>query len=350
MRRIALLTGGGDCPGLNAVIRAVVLKASEFGYEVEGVLRGWKGLLDPPQTRPLTPEDVENIHFIGGTILLTSRANPYSCKEHGEVSDRHFEVIRNLQELNCDALIAIGGQDTLGVAYKLSREGVNVIGIPKTIDNDLQATDYTFGFDTAINIATESIDRLHTTAYSHERVLIVEIMGRHVGWMTLFAGLAGGAHLVLIPEVPFNIAEVCEFVQRRKQSGKGYTLIAIAEGAVPEKGSTFSVKRVEKDEFGHPVLGGISEMLAKEIEERTGLETRNVILGHLQRGGTPSAFDRVLGIRFGIKAVELVEQGNFGRMVSLRATQIVDVPLSDAVRKLKTIPLQLYEEAKLFFR
>lgn len=348
--KIALLTGGGDCPGLNAVIRAVVLKASEFGYEVEGVLRGWKGLLDPPQTRPLTPEDVEDIHFFGGTVLFTSRTNPYRCKEPEGERDRHSEVIKNLQELKCDALIAIGGQDALSVAYKLSLEGVNVVGIPKTIDNDLQATDYTFGFDTAINIATEAIDRLHTTAYSHERVLVVEIMGRHVGWMTLFAGIGGGAHLVLIPEVPFNIAEVCEFVLKRKKSGKPYTLIAIAEGAVPEKGSTFSVKRVETDEFGHPLLGGISEMLAREIEERTGLETRNVILGHLQRGGAPSSFDRMLGIQFGLKAVELVKQGGFGRMVSLRGTEIIDVPLSEAVRKLKTVPLHLYESMKLFFR
>lgn len=350
MRRIALLTGGGDCPGLNAVIRGVVFKAQELGFEVLGVLRGWRGVLNPPQTLLLSTDAVEHIQGLGGTILYTSRTNPYKFKENDEEKDRHQEVIKNLSEFGCEALIAVGGEDTLGVANKLSKEGLKIVGVPKTIDNDLSATDYTFGFDTAVNIATEGIDRLHTTASSHERVLVVELMGRHAGWITLYAGLAGGAHFILIPEVPFNIDEVCEFVERRIKNGKGYALIAVAEGAVPEKGSTFTVKSDKLDAFGHVQLGGISEVMAKEIEKRTKMETRNVILGHLQRGGAPTTFDRVLGTRFGLKAVELVHQGEFGMMASLRGIEITAVPLAEALKESKTVPLELYEEVKLLFR
>ncbi len=350
MKRVAILTGGGDCPGINIIIRSIVFKAAEFGYEALGILRGWQGLLDPPQTMKLDIDDVEEIHFTGGTILLTSRHNPYRYKVGDELKDRHHEVIENLEKLGCESLIAIGGHDTLSVAFKLWKEGVNVVGIPKTIDNDVHSTDYTIGFDTGINIATEAIDRLHTTARSHERVLVVEIMGRHMGWLTLHAGLAAGAHLVIIPEVPFNVDEICAFVKHRKDIGKLYTLIAIAEGAVPQKGSTLAVKKRERDEFDHFLLGGISEVLAQEIEERTGLETRNVILGHLQRGGTPTTFDRFLGMQLGIKAMELIADKTYGRMASIRTPRVTDVPLEEAVSRLKTVPIHLYESLRIFFR
>jgi 6-phosphofructokinase 1 len=348
MKRIAILTGGGDSPGLNAVIRSVLFRAEQDECEVVGILRGWHGLLAPLQTRVLSHDDVDNIQALGGTILLTSRINPFKWKEGDNVIDKHDEIHQNMKELECDALIVVGGVDTLGVAYKLFQEGLPVVGIPKTIDNDLNATDYTFGFDTAVNIATQAIDRLHTTARSHERVIVVELMGRHTGWMTLHAGLAGGAHQILIPEVPFSVQEVCDNVIHRIKEGKEYSLIAVAEGAIPQAGYRFTVKRDEKDAFDHVLLGGISEVLAREIQEVTGIETRSVILGHIQRGGTPTTFDRILATRLGIKAVELAFGRQFGRMASLNATHIVDVSLKEAIAKLKSVPIPLYEEAKIF--
>lgn len=343
MKRIGVMTGGGDCPGLNAVIRSVVVKASTLDCEVVGFRRGWKGLLDGGETVRLEIDDVEDIHMLGGTIIGTSRTNPL------KVEDGLGQVKRNLQKHGCGALIAVGGEDTLGVAKVLCENGVKIVGVPKTIDNDLSATDYTFGFDTAINIATEALDRLHTTAKSHERILIVEIMGRHAGWMALHAGMAGGAHIILIPEVPFDVEWVCKIVKERKKKGKDYTLIAVSEGAIPTDLGSFVTKDVRKDEFEQVKLGGLAERLAELIEKKTGLETRSVVLGHLQRGGSPTTFDRVLGTRLGIKAVEMVHSGEFGKMASVRGTEIVSVAISEAVGVLKKVPPERYEEAKIFF-
>lgn len=342
MKRLGILTGGGDAPGLNAVIRAVVYAADKYNLEIMAFREGWAGVLGG-DIQPLKVEDVEDIHRQGGTIIGTSRTNPFKIK--GGIN----KVKRNLKKYQIDGLIAVGGEDTLGVAHKLSREGVKVIGVPKTIDNDLSATDYTFGFDTAINRAMEAIDGLHTTAKSHQRVLVVEIMGRHAGWMTLEAGMAGGAHIILIPEVPFDIEDVCKIIKRRKRLGKRYTIVAVAEGAVPKGGSTFITQELKKDEFGHVRLGGVAKALEKEIEKRTGIETRSVILGHTQRGGAPSAFDRYLATRFGLKAAELARKGEFGKMVSLQGTRVVSVDLEEAVGKLKMVDKSLYQEAKIFF-
>jgi len=340
--KIGILTGGGDAPGLNAVIRGVVYTAIPAGHEVVGFRLGWKGLLEE-DTLPLTLEMVEDIHRKGGTILGSSRTNLFKIENGPEKAQQ------TLEKLGIDALIAVGGEDTLGVANKLYKMGVKTVGVPKTIDNDLNATDVTFGFDTAINRVMECMDWLHTTAESHRRVIVVEIMGRHAGWITLFGGMAGGAHLILIPEVPFSIDEVCQFLLERKKRGKLYSIVAVAEGAKPKEWDDLVTVTGEKDAFGHVRLGGVAEVLAKEIQDRTGLETRHAILGHLQRGGAPSAFDRVLGTRMGVKAVELVKEGKFGRMVSLRGAEIVDVPLEDAVAELKTVPQELYELAKRFF-
>ena len=343
MKKIGVMTGGGDCPGLNAVIRGVVVKASTLGREVIGFRRGWKGLLEGGETVRLDIEDVEDIHMLGGTIIGTSRTNPLKLENGLE------QVGKNLQKHGCFALIAIGGEDTLGVANVLCNKGMKIVGVPKTIDNDLSATDYTFGFDTAINIATEALDRLHTTAKSHERVLVVEIMGRHAGWMALHAGMAGGAHIVLIPEVPFDVDWICQIVKERKKKGKDYTLVAVSEGAIPTDLGSFVTKDARKDEFERVKLGGIAERLAQIIEEKTGLETRSVVLGHLQRGGSPTTFDRVLGTRLGIKAVEMVHDGEFGKMASVRGTEIVSVPIAEAVGVLKKVPPERYEEARIFF-
>jgi phosphofructokinase-like protein len=343
MKRIGVMTGGGDCPGLNAVIRSVVVKASTLGCEVIGFRRGWKGLLDAGEIMRLEIEDVEDIHMLGGTIIGTSRTNPQKVENGLE------QVERNLQKHECVALIAIGGEDTLGVAKTLSDRGMKIVGVPKTIDNDLSATDYTFGFDTAINIATEALDRLHTTAKSHERILVVEIMGRHAGWMALHAGMAGGAHIILIPEVPFDIDWICRLVKERKEKGKDYTLVAVSEGAIPTDLGSYVTKDGRKDDYERVKLGGIADHLARMIEERTGLESRSVVLGHLQRGGSPTTFDRVLGTRLGIKAVEMVHNGEFGKMASVRGTEIISVPLAEAVGVLKTVPPERYDEAKIFF-
>jgi ATP-dependent phosphofructokinase / diphosphate-dependent phosphofructokinase len=339
--RIGVLTGGGDSPGLNAVIRAVVRKGiGVYGHEFVGFRDGWKGPLDK-LTSPLGILEVRGILPRGGTILGSSRTNPF--KVEGGV-DR---VRENLHELGVDALIAIGGEDTLGVATRLYEIGVNVVGVPKTIDNDLSATDYTFGFDTALNIAMEAIDRLHTTAESHHRALIVEVMGRHAGWIALEAGMAGGANVILIPEQPFSIERVCAYVESRFQSHYAPIIVA-AEGATPDGGENIHLDK-GLDAFGHVRLGGIGEWLASEIEKRTGKEARTTVLGHIQRGGTPTAFDRVLATRFGLHAIDAVHEADWGKMVALRATDIIRVPLAEATTKLKTVTPELYAEAEVFF-
>ncbi|MGW7539251.1 6-phosphofructokinase [Amycolatopsis sp. NPDC054798] len=339
--RVGVLTGGGDCPGLNAVIRAVVRKGVEVhGWEFVGFRNGWQGPLTG-DSRPLGLADVEDILTRGGTILRSSRTNPY--KVDGGV-DKIREV---LADQGVDALIAIGGEDTLGVAKRLTDDGIGVVGVPKTIDNDLGATDYTFGFDTAVSIATEAIDRLHTTAESHHRALVIEVMGRHAGWIALHSGLAGGASVILVPERQFSVDQVVQWVERRFE--KEYApIIVVAEGALPEGGEE-KLLTGEKDAFGHVRLGGIGNWLADEISERTGKESRAVVLGHVQRGGTPTAYDRVLATRFGLHAVDAVADGDFGVMVALKGTDIVRVKLSEATAELKTVPLERYQEAEVFF-
>ncbi|MGW5052485.1 6-phosphofructokinase [Actinokineospora sp. NPDC004072] len=339
--RVGVLTGGGDCPGLNAVIRAVVRKGIEaHGWEIVGFRSGWQGPLEGI-SRPIGLDDVEDILTRGGTILGSSRTNPY--KVDGGVD----KIKAVLADQGVDALIAIGGEDTLGVAKKLTDDGVGVVGVPKTIDNDLGATDYTFGFDTAVHIATEAIDRLRTTAESHHRALVVEVMGRHAGWIALHSGLAGGANVILVPERPFSVDKVVEWVERRFE--REYApIIVVAEGALPEGGDEVLLTG-EKDAFGHVRLGGIGTWLAEEIAERTGKESRAVVLGHTQRGGTPTAYDRVLATRFGLHAVDAVADGDFGVMVALRGTDIVRVKLAEATAELKTVPLERYAEAEVFF-
>jgi 6-phosphofructokinase 1 len=342
MSKIGILTGGGDCPGLNPVIRAVVRKGIDLGYEVIGIKNGWKGMIEN-DTMPLDLEAVSGILPKGGTILGTSRTNPY--KKEGDLQ----KLKDNYKKMGLDALIAVGGEDTLGVAAKLVKEGLsNMVGVPKTIDNDLSGTDYTFGFDTALNTATECIDRLHTTAESHHRIMVVEVMGRHAGWIAVESGIAGGADVILIPELPIDIEEVCDLLKKRHNRGKTFSIVVVAEGA-QFKAGTMVLQEEKLDEFGHVRLGGIGENLAKEIEKRTGFETRVSVLGHLQRGGTPTAFDRILGTRFGVKAVELVQRKKFARMVALTGNKVTDVPLEDVVKALKTVDMELYEIAKVFF-
>ncbi|MFE2753961.1 6-phosphofructokinase [Actinosynnema sp. NPDC059335] len=339
--RIGVLTGGGDCPGLNAVIRGVVRKGIEtHGWEIVGFRNGWQGPVEN-LTKPIGLDDVEDILTRGGTILGSSRTNPYKI-------DGGVDRIRETLAANkVDALIAIGGEDTLGVAKRLTDDGIGVVGVPKTIDNDLGATDYTFGFDTAVHIATEAIDRLRTTAESHHRALVVEVMGRHAGWIALHSGLAGGANVILVPERKFSVDKVVEWVERRFER-QFAPIIVVAEGAMPEGGAEV-LHSGEKDAFGHVRLGGIGTWLAEEIAERTGKESRAVVLGHVQRGGIPTAYDRVLATRFGLHAVDAVAEGDFGVMVALRGTDIVRVKLSEATAELKTVPLERYEEAEVFF-
>lgn len=340
--RVGVLTGGGDCPGLNAVIRAVVRKGvQEYGYEFVGFRGGWRGPLEG-DTVPLGIDNVRGILPRGGTILKSSRTNPF--KIEGGVE----KIKENLAVHGVDALVAIGGEDTLGVATKLADLGVDVVGVPKTIDNDLNGTDFTFGFDTAVNIAVEAIDRLHTTAESHQRVLVVEVMGRHAGWIALHSGIAGGAAVVLIPEQPFDIDKVSKYVDAR--FAKGFApIIVVSEGAVPAEGGDMTLQSGEKDAFGHVRLGGIGDRLAGEIEARTGKEARAVVLGHVQRGGTPTAFDRWLATRFGLHAITAVHDGDFGTMMALRGTDIVRVPLLEGTGELKLVTPELYAEAEVFF-
>ncbi|MGI8774738.1 MAG: 6-phosphofructokinase [Actinomycetota bacterium] len=342
MARIGILTGGGDCPGLNAVIRAVVRKGVDrYGHAIVGYRFGWSGVING-NTMQLSAENTSGILPRGGTILGSSRTNPF--KEENGVE----RVKSTLAADNIEALIAIGGEDTLGVANKIFDEGVNVVGVPKTIDNDLNATDYTFGFNTAVQICTDAIDRLHTTAESHNRVIILEVMGRHAGWIATHSGIAGGADAILVPERPFDIDEVCNHIRRRHAGGKTFSIVVVAEGATPKEGSEV-LKDAELDAFGHVKLGGIGVMLEREIEERTGFETRVTILGHIQRGGTPTAYDRVLATRFGIAAIDAVHDKDYGKMVSLQGTLIRRVDIKDGVGTLKTLDPELYETAEVFF-
>ncbi len=340
--RIGVLTGGGDCPGLNAVIRAIVRKGVDtHGHEFVGFKYGWAGVLNN-DTMPLTRDSTRGILHRGGTILGSSRTNVY------KVEDGLKKVKAAMEAQGLDALIPIGGEDTLGVAGKLHEDGIPVVGVPKTIDNDLNATDFTFGFQTAVQIATDAIDRLHTTAESHNRVLVCEVMGRHAGWLAVYSGMAGGADVILIPERPFDIDEVGEHLKHRHGGGTTFSIVVVAEGATPKDGGLLTAYET-KDAFGHVRLGGIGMMLEKEIEEKTGFESRTTILGHIQRGGTPLAFDRVLGSRFGVAAVDAISEGDYGKMVALRGTRIERVPLAEAIAEPKLVDADLYETAEVFF-
>ena len=339
--RLGVLTGGGDCPGLNPVIRAVTRRGILAGCDVVGIKNGWLGLMER-QTIPLDHNSVSGILHRGGTILGTSRTNPY------KKPDDLQKVLATYNALGLEALVVIGGEDTLGVAVKLIKEGLKIVGVPKTIDNDLSNTDYTFGFDTAVNIAMEAIDRLHTTAESHQRIMVAEVMGRHAGWIATCAGIAGGADVILIPEEPIDVEQVCEVIRKRHGRGKNFSIVVVAEGARFKDG-TMVVKEGKKDAFGHIRLGGIGQVLGDLIEEKTGFETRVTVLGHIQRGGSPSAFDRVLGTRLGIKAADLALAGDFGTMVSLQGNKVVAVPLDEKAVAMKTVDPELYGIAKIFF-
>src|SRR5829696_918348 len=342
MARIGVLTGGGDCPGLNAVIRAVVRKGiNTHRHEFVGFRYGWAGVLSADAI-DLTHESTSGILHRGGTILGTSRTNVF--KEENGLE----RVQSSLSQLGLDALIPIGGEDTLGVAGKLSEAGVNVVGVPKTIDNDLAGTDFTFGFQTAVQIATDAIDRLHTTAESHNRVIILEVMGRHAGWIAVYSGIAGGADVILVPERPFDVDAVCEHIRRRHAAGRTFSIVVVAEGATPTDGEVVS-EHAGMDAFGHARLGGIAVRLEKAIESRTGFESRMTILGHTQRGGSPLAYDRVLGTRFGVAAADAATEGDFGKMVALRGTRIERVPLDEALAAPKLLDPDLYATAEVFF-
>jgi 6-phosphofructokinase 1 len=340
--RVGVLTGGGDCPGLNAVIRAIVRKGEGiYGHQIVGFRHGWRGVLDG-EVVDLTLSNTRGLIHRGGTILGTSRTNPV------KMEDGMARVRATLERERIDVLIVIGGEDTLGVAAAGGAEGMAVVGVPKTIDNDLSATDVTFGFQTAVQIATDAIDRLHTTAESHDRVMVVEVMGRHAGWIATYSGIAGGADIVLVPEQPFDIAAVCERIEHRHRLGSSFSIVVVAEGAVPAEGTLASLGE-DVDEFGHVRLGGISNVVAEEIGRRTGYETRVTILGHVLRGGTPTAFDRVLATRFGIAAIDAAHERDFGKMVALRGEYVERVPIDDAVRALKTVDPELVEVARVFF-
>jgi ATP-dependent phosphofructokinase / diphosphate-dependent phosphofructokinase len=342
-----VLTGGGDCPGLNAVIRAVTRRSLTRGYEVTGVRDGWRGLVDG-RFMELGPREISGILPRGGTILGTTRTNPLKTDDVVE------RLLGNFESAGLTALVAIGGEDTLGVAAQLHAErGLPVVGVPKTIDNDLSATDYTFGFDTAVWIATEAIDRLHTTAESHNRVMVVEVMGRHTGWIAVMSGIAGGADVILIPEQPITVEDACEELKRRHERGKDFSIVVVSEGyeLTYASGETRAVAEEARtsDQFGHVRLGGVGDALAREIEERTGFETRVTVLGHVQRGGSPTPHDRVLATRYGLKAADLVHEEQWGTMAALHGDSIVAVPLADAVAELKTVPPQWYDVARAFF-
>ncbi|MGI8945998.1 MAG: 6-phosphofructokinase [Thermoleophilaceae bacterium] len=341
--RVGILTGGGDCPGLNAVIRAIVRKGLADGHTLVGIPNGWAGAIEG-HAAELTHAGTAGILHRGGTILGTSRTNPFKSDGGAE------RVMKTLEAQGIEALIPIGGEDTLGVAGRLWTEhDVPVVGVPKTIDNDLDKTDFTFGFQTAVQIATDAIDRLHTTAESHNRVMVVEVMGRHAGWIAVHSGMAGGADAVLVPERPFDIEEVCDRIRRRHASGRTFSIVVVAEGAVRAGGDGPSAGGADVDQFGHARLGGIGVELEHEIEERTGYESRVTILGHVQRGGTPTAYDRVLATRFGVAAVDAVSAGDFGKMVALAGTEIRQVALEDALREPKLLDPALYETAEVFF-
>jgi phosphofructokinase-like protein len=343
MARIGVLTGGGDCPGLNAVIRAVVRKGLGDGHTLFGYTYGWAGVLKA-QGRELDLDATRGILHRGGTILGSSRTNPF--KEGGPGVDG---VREGMERQGVDVLVPIGGEDTLGVAARLAEAGVPVVGVPKTIDNDLKGTDYTFGFQTAVQIATDAVDRLHTTAESHNRVMVLEVMGRHAGFIAAHAGMAGGADVILVPERPFDIEEVCAHIKRRHSNGRTFSIVVVSEGATPQEGTLTTSGTGQLDAFGHERLGGIAVMLEREIEERTGYETRMTILGHVQRGGSPVAFDRVLGTRFGVAAAEAVSAGKSGIMVALRGTDIVEASISEALGEPKTLDDRFFDDAAVFF-
>ncbi len=342
MTTVGVLTGGGDCPGLNAVIRAVVRTGAKHGFDTIGIRDGWHGLI-AGDVEPLTDYSVTGILPKGGTILGTSRTNPF--KSEADVQ----RVCDNIRKFGIDAIVAIGGEDTLGVANRLSKMGVPIVGVPKTIDNDVAATDYTFGFDTAVSIVTEAIDRLHTTAESHHRIMVVEVMGRHAGWIATVAGIAGGADQILIPEVPFDLDEVAQHLQARYAKGKKFSIVVVAEGAQPKGAEGAITQSARTDEFGHVTLGGIGTFLRDELENRFGMETRVTVLGHVQRGGSPTAHDRILATRFGVAAADLIKERDFGKMVALQGTDIVAVPLEEAVANLKTVDMDLYNIASIFY-
>lgn len=334
--KVGILTGGGDCPGLNAVIRGFVLGMTQAGHEVVGIRHGWKGLIER-DTVPLAVADVDGIERTGGTILKTSRTNPYKDAESKE------RALESFKALGLDAVVALGGDDTLGACHKLNQDGVPAVGVPKTIDNDLSGTDYTFGFDTAVNIVMDALDRIHTTADSHERILVVEIMGRHAGWMTLHGGLAGGAHAILLPEEPFDLDALAKRCKARQDAGHAYTLIACSEGAMATNMEGFETQDASVDEFGNVRLGGIGETLAKALEKKTGQQARHVVLGHLQRGGRPTAMDTVMSLRLGLRASQAVIDGDFGTMVAWKGTEVELLPLA-TVKELKTVPAHRVDE------
>ena len=340
--KVGILSGGGDAPGINAVIRAVVRKGIQYyGYEIVGVRDGWRGLLES-EFLPLDLKAASGILPRGGSILGTSRTNPFKYEKGAE------KILKNAEKAGIEAVVVIGGEDTLGVAHKMTELGLKCVGVPKTIDNDLAGTDYTFGFHTAVAIATEALDRLHTTAEAHHRVIILEVMGRYAGWIALEAGLAGGADAILIPEKPFDLNEVCDYIKRRQKRGRNFSIIVVAEGAKP-KGKTEIVYGESVDEFGHVRFGGVGYYIGKKIEKRLGIETRVVVLGHLQRGGSPTAFDRILATRYGVAAINLVHEGTFGCMVALKGNKIVPVLLKEVAGKRKTVDLELYDIASVFF-
>jgi 6-phosphofructokinase 1 len=341
IKTIGVLTGGGDCPGLNAVIRAVVKTANQFDYQVIGIRNGWKGIVEG-EVEPLTDFSVTGILPKGGTIIGTSRTNPFKNEEHVQ------QMLTNIKKFGIDALVAIGGDDTLSVAARLHEMHIPVIGIPKTIDNDISCTDYTFGFDTAVSIVTDAIDRLHTTAESHHRIMVLEVMGRHAGWIATVSGIAGGADQILIPEVPFDIEEVCEGLRNRYARGKKFSIVVVAEGAKPKNMDDFVTSSGKIDEFGHEQLGGIGQILGREIEKRIDAETRVTVLGHVQRGGSPTAHDRLLATRYGVSAIQELHRGNYGMMVALQGDHIVPVPITDAIKQ-KKVDMDLYNMAKIFY-
>jgi 6-phosphofructokinase 1 len=340
--KVGILSGGGDAPGINAVIRAVVRKGvQQYRYEIMGIRHGWRGLLEG-EFAPLDLKAVSGILPLGGSILGTSRTNPFKQEKGPE------KILRTTEKAGIEAVVVIGGEDTLGVASKMCELGLKCVGVPKTIDNDLAGTDYTFGFHTAVAIATEALDRLHTTAEAHQRVIILEVMGRYTGWIALEAGIAGGADAILIPEKPFDIDEVCECIKRREKRGRNFSLIVVAEGAKPKGGAEILYSK-GVDEFGNVRFGGVGYYIGREIEKRMGVETRVVVLGHIQRGGSPTAFDRVLATRYGVVAIDLVYNGQFGVMVALKGNKIAPIPLKEAVVKRKTVDLDLYDVASVFF-
>ncbi|MCX5897765.1 MAG: 6-phosphofructokinase [Proteobacteria bacterium] len=343
MKKIGLLTGGGDCPGLNAVIRAVVKRSiGTHGLEVLGIREGWKGLISGT-VEPLTNYAVTGILHRGGTILGTSRTNPYKSNEDLQ------RTLTNIKRFGIDAIIAVGGEDTLGVSCRLYRDyRLNIVGVPKTIDNDLVGTDYTFGFDTAVHIATEAIDRLHTTAESHHRIMVVEVMGRHTGWIATVAGMAGGADCILIPERPLSMEGIAEIIKKRHASGKTFSIVVVAEGFIPQ-GLDVKYEKEKTDDFDHIRLGGIGNLIGHKLEELTNIDTRVTILGHVQRGGTPTAYDRVLATRLGVKAVDMVVAGESGNMAALKGSDIVPVSLEEVIKGRKSVNMELYDIAQVFF-